>query len=60
MERNNGPQIALRRMLDEGRYSQLLEDGRRLVEELNSANDGRLIIESQYLLVRAREAVGGE
>lgn len=60
MERNNGPQIALRRMLDEGRYSQLLEDGRRLVEYLNLANYGRLIIESECLLVRARKAVGGE
>ena len=54
MERNNGPQIAMRQMLDEERYQQLLEDGRRLVEGLNQAGDGRLVMESEYLLVRAR------
>jgi len=54
MERNNGPQIAMRQMLDEERYHQLLEAGRRLVEELNQADDGRLVMESEYLLVRAR------
>lgn len=56
MEQNNGPQIALRHMLDQERYGQLLEDGRRLIEELSHANDGRLVVESEYLLVRARKA----
>jgi len=60
LERNSGPQIALRRMLDDERYRQLLDEALRLVEELNQAYDGRLVMESGYLLVRARKRPAAE
>jgi ubiquinone/menaquinone biosynthesis C-methylase UbiE len=54
-ERNNGPQIALNNMLPNERYRDFLEQSRRLIEELNLATDGRLVVESRYLVVRARK-----
>jgi hypothetical protein len=55
-ERTNGPQIALQGMLAEERYRELQERADQLAEKLNRARDGRMVLESDYLLVLARKA----
>jgi SAM-dependent methyltransferase len=55
-EQYNGPSLALRASLPEDRYQQMLNEVTGLIEELNQATDGRLIIESEYLVVHARKS----
>jgi ubiquinone/menaquinone biosynthesis C-methylase UbiE len=55
-ERTNPPQIALRTMLPANAYQHVQEQGTRLMQELNRADDGRLVLDSGYLLVLARKA----
>jgi ubiquinone/menaquinone biosynthesis C-methylase UbiE len=54
-ERTNPPQIALRSMLPEQRYRELQERADQLASELNIATDGRVVLESEYLVVVARK-----
>lgn len=55
-EQYNGPSLALKASLPEDRYLQMLNAVTGLIEELNQATDGRLIIESAYLVVHARKS----
>jgi len=52
-ERTNPPLIALGTMLPADTYRELQEQGARLTRELNRADDGRLVLESAYVLVLA-------
>jgi len=47
------PLIALGTMLPADTYRELQEQGARLTRELNRADDGRLVLESAYVLVLA-------
>jgi SAM-dependent methyltransferase len=58
--RNNGPYIALRNSLSADRARELDQRSLRMLQELNRATDGRLVIESEYLLVVARKRRSGE
>jgi hypothetical protein len=55
-ERANPAQIALRGRLPGERYRELEAWAARLAGALNRARDGRLALESDYLLVLARRA----
>jgi SAM-dependent methyltransferase len=54
-ERTNPPLIALRSMLPPETYRALREQATYLLHELNRADDGRLILDSEYLQVIARK-----
>lgn len=49
-----GPAIALRRSLAPERHEAMVEEQRRLVEEWNTATDGSVLIDAEYLQVVAR------
>jgi hypothetical protein len=53
-ERTNPPLIALKSMLPADRYQDVVDEGKRLMQRLNAASDGRLILHSDYLQVVAR------
>ncbi len=53
-ERTNAPTIALRMTLPAERYLDFQRDARKLMEEINALSDGRLELESSYLMVLAR------
>lgn len=53
-----GPKIALRNTLPADRYRDLVQRLAELIGGLNQAADGRLVLDSQYLLVVAHKAVG--
>ena len=53
-ERTNAPTIALRMTLPAERYLDFQRDARRLMEEMNASRDGRLELDSSYLMVLAR------
>jgi SAM-dependent methyltransferase len=55
-ERTNPPLMALKMMLPPERYRLLAAQGKKLMEEMNRAGDGRLALESDYLEVVARKA----
>ena len=54
-ERTNPPLIALKSMAPPDRFRELAEEGKRLMREMNAADDGRLVLESEYLQVVARK-----
>jgi SAM-dependent methyltransferase len=54
-EGHNPAALALRTILPPERAADFREEGRRLMDELNRAGDGRLALESTYLLVLARK-----
>jgi SAM-dependent methyltransferase len=54
-ERTNPPTIALKSMLSADRYQEVVEQGQRLMEEMNAAGDGRLVLNSECLRVVARK-----
>lgn len=56
-ERFNGPLLALKAALPQGEYRELMEEIRGMVEDLNRATDGRLVIPAEYLLVVATKRV---
>ena len=53
-ERTNAPTIELRMTLQAERYLDFQRDARRLMEEMNASRDGRLELDSSYLMVLAR------
>ena len=53
-ERTIAPTIALRMTLPAERYLDFQRDARKLMEEMNALSDGRLELESSYLMVLAR------
>jgi 2-polyprenyl-6-hydroxyphenyl methylase/3-demethylubiquinone-9 3-methyltransferase len=53
-ERTNAPTIALRMTLPAERYVDFQRDARKLMEEMNASRDGRLELESSYVMVLAR------
>jgi len=55
-ERTNPPLIALKSMLPADRYQEMVEQGKRLMREMNAAGDGRLVLDSEYLQVVAHKA----
>ncbi|HKA50642.1 MAG TPA: class I SAM-dependent methyltransferase [Candidatus Dormibacteraeota bacterium] len=54
MERTNGGQLALRSLLPEERYREVVGQSERLVRQLNASRDGRTVLEFEYLIVLAR------
>jgi ubiquinone/menaquinone biosynthesis C-methylase UbiE len=54
-QRTNPPTIALKAMLPPEKYQEFLDDGTRVMRELNQARDGRLVLDSAYVLVLARK-----
>jgi SAM-dependent methyltransferase len=56
-ERTNPPLIALKTMLPPDRYQQVRAEGAGLMRTMNRANDGSLVLDSEYLSVLARKAV---
>ncbi|MFI5283822.1 MAG: class I SAM-dependent methyltransferase [Candidatus Dormibacterales bacterium] len=52
-ERTNGPQIALRNLLEADRYAEFKARGEGLMREMNRASGGRLELRSAYLNVIA-------
>jgi ubiquinone/menaquinone biosynthesis C-methylase UbiE len=54
-QRSNPPTIALKAMLPPEKYQEFLSDGTRVMREYNQAKDGRLILDSSYILVLARK-----
>jgi SAM-dependent methyltransferase len=53
-ERTNAPTIALKATVPPERYAEFQVDAKRLMEELNESRDGRLELNSSYLIVLAR------
>src|SRR5207302_3590951 len=53
-ERTNPPLIALKSMQPADRFQEVVKEGKRLMSGLNAADDGRLVLESDYLQVVAR------
>ena len=51
----NPPLVALKVLLPEAAYSSLVDQSQELVEELNVGRDGRIVLESSYLVVIARK-----
>ena len=51
----NPPLVALKVLLPEAAYSSLVDQSQALVEELNVGRDGRIVLESSYLVVIARK-----
>ncbi|HEV2013047.1 MAG TPA: class I SAM-dependent methyltransferase [Candidatus Dormibacteraeota bacterium] len=56
-ERTNPPLMALKTMLPPHRYQQVRAEGASLMGTMNRANDGSLILDSEYLSVPARRAL---
>ena len=54
MERTNPGQLALRSLLPEERYREVLEQSECLMREQNAVSDGRTVLEFGYLMVLAR------
>jgi ubiquinone/menaquinone biosynthesis C-methylase UbiE len=54
-EQNAGPAVAARQFLPPEQYERLTADLTELVGELNRADDGSVLLESEYLLVVARK-----
>lgn len=54
-DRNAGPQVALRNALPEETYGRLRDDYLRMAAEENLVDDGRAVLEPEYLLVVARK-----
>jgi len=55
-ERYNGPQIALRNMLPPEQYQEMLDEMDHLTAEFNTADDGSVRIDADWLLVLARKS----
>ena len=53
-ERTNPPLMALKSMLPADRYQQVRSEAASLMLKLNQTRDGRLVLDSPYLSVRAR------
>lgn len=53
-EASNGPLIALKTMLPDPAYRQVVSQIERVVSELNKSSDGTLALESEYVQVLAR------
>jgi SAM-dependent methyltransferase len=53
-EASNGPQIALKSTLPTLAYRQVVNEMRLVLQELNRSNDGRLVLESDYIQLLAR------
>ena len=53
-ERTNPPLMALKSMLSADRYQQVRSEAASLMLKLNQTRDGRLVLDSPYLSVRAR------
>jgi SAM-dependent methyltransferase len=56
-ERTNPPLMARKTMLPPDRYQQVRAEGASLMWTMNGANDGSLILDSDYLSVLARKAL---
>jgi len=54
MERTNAGQLALRSLLPEERYREVLKRSECLIRQLNAVSDGRTVLEFEYLMVLAR------
>lgn len=55
-DENAGPQIAMRKVLDEDRYAAMRAEFIELVERFGRSADGPVAIQAEYLLVVARKA----
>ncbi len=51
---NAGPAVVARKMLAADSYAEMREDGLALIREWNTAGDGSVVIDAEYLLVVAR------
>jgi SAM-dependent methyltransferase len=56
-ERTNPPLMALKTVLPPDRYQQVQAEGASLMRTMNGANDGSLVLDSEYLSVLARKAL---
>lgn len=54
-ERTNPPLLALKSMLPAERYQELVEQGKQLMQKMNGAGGGQLVLDSEYLQVVARK-----
>ena len=59
-ERTNGPLIALRSLVPPETYRAMVEQAAHLLTDMNRADDGRLLLDSEYLQVVARKRGSGE
>jgi SAM-dependent methyltransferase len=56
-ERYNGPHIAMRNILPPAEYEDMMREINDLTAKFNQADDGSVLIESEWLLVVARKAL---
>ena len=54
--RNNAPMVAIRAMLPPDQYDALANEVMALLREFNRGDEGRVIVDLEYLLVMARKA----